>query len=608
MALVLADRVRQTTTTTGQGTITLNGTVTGFQSFSAIGDGNTTYYAIVGQNSSEWEVGIGTYTSSGTTLSRDTVLSSSAGGTTKTTFSAGTKDVFVTYPASKSVEYEATGGVVITDASTNNALRITQTGTGNALVVEDSTNPDSTPFVIDASGRAIVGHTSALSVVDTSGLSRTPNLQVQGLGGSLSAAYLGSWTNSDIQPSQIIFGKSKSGTVGTNGVVAAGTDIGAVVFSADDGSALIPAASILAEVDGTPGTNDMPGRLVFSTTADGAATPTERMRIDSSGNVGVGSSSLTAYRFRIGGNITGSTTAYGISPDVTVSSDVTSTAIGFHTNIATQAATFTLANLRHYSARQSTIGLNSTVTNQFGYYVDSTITGATNNYGFYSNIPAGTGDWNFYANGTADNYFAGDVGIGTNSPAYPLQVSTASETNIAITGGTSSETNIFFGDSGSATIGRITYNNNGDYMRFNTNGTEQVRIDSSGNLQFNSGYGSVATAYGCRAWVNFNGTGTVAIRASGNVSSITDGGTGNYTVNFTTAMPDVNYATVGSVWNTVDNGSTTQYPTARVAGIDIKGVSGIATGSVSVITKATATEASAGNVIDFSGVFVSVFR
>ena len=62
-----------------------------------------------------------------------------------------------------------------------------------------------------------------------------------------------------------------------------------------------------------------------------------------------------------------------------------------------------------------------------------------------------------------------------------------------------------------------------------------------GNIKFNSGYGSAATAYGCRAWVNFNGTGTPAIRASGNVSSITDNGTGNYTVNFTTAMSDVNF-------------------------------------------------------------------
>jgi hypothetical protein len=62
------------------------------------------------------------------------------------------------------------------------------------------------------------------------------------------------------------------------------------------------------------------------------------------------------------------------------------------------------------------------------------------------------------------------------------------------------------------------------------------------NLLFNSGYGSAATAYGCRAWVNFNGTGTVAIRASGNVTSITDNGTGIYKVNFTTAMPDANYS------------------------------------------------------------------
>jgi hypothetical protein len=81
-----------------------------------------------------------------------------------------------------------------------------------------------------------------------------------------------------------------------------------------------------------------------------------------------------------------------------------------------------------------------------------------------------------------------------------------------------------------------------DTIAFSEGGVEAMRIDSSANLQFNSGYGSVATAFGCRAWVNFNGTGTPAIRASGNVSSITDNGTGDYTVNFTTAMPDANYA------------------------------------------------------------------
>lgn len=81
-----------------------------------------------------------------------------------------------------------------------------------------------------------------------------------------------------------------------------------------------------------------------------------------------------------------------------------------------------------------------------------------------------------------------------------------------------------------------------DTIGFAEGGAQCGEFDSSANFKFNSGYGSVATAYGCRAWVNFNGTSTVAIRASGNVSSITDNGTGDYTVNFTTEMPDTNYA------------------------------------------------------------------
>lgn len=102
MALVLADRVKETTTVAGTGTATLLGASAGYQSFAVIGNGNTTYYTIAGQTGSEWEVGIGTYTSSGTTLVRTTVLSSSNSGSL-VTFSAGTKDVFVTYPANNSV-------------------------------------------------------------------------------------------------------------------------------------------------------------------------------------------------------------------------------------------------------------------------------------------------------------------------------------------------------------------------------------------------------------------------------------------------------------------------------------------------------------------------
>jgi hypothetical protein len=102
MALVLADRVRETTTTTGTGTVTLAGAVTGYQSFAVVGNGNTTYYTIAGQGTSEWEVGIGTYTSAGTTLARTAVLASSNSGNL-VSFSSGTKDVWVDYPAGRAV-------------------------------------------------------------------------------------------------------------------------------------------------------------------------------------------------------------------------------------------------------------------------------------------------------------------------------------------------------------------------------------------------------------------------------------------------------------------------------------------------------------------------
>jgi hypothetical protein len=102
-----------------------------------------------------------------------------------------------------------------------------------------------------------------------------------------------------------------------------------------------------------------------------------------------------------------------------------------------------------------------------------------------------------------------------------------------------------------------------------------MSVTDAGLFQFNSGYGSVATAYGCRAWVNFNGTGTPAIRASGNVSSITDRGVGRYTVNFTTNMADTNYSTSTGVRKNDSNednymvinlgATTTDYSTTAVA-------------------------------------------
>jgi hypothetical protein len=140
MALVLADRVKETTTTTGTGTVALLGAATGFQSFAAIGDANSTYYTIVAQTGTEWEVGIGTYTSSGTTLSRTTVLSSSNSGSL-VNFSAGTKDVFVTYPSGKGVWLDAAGKFVQTTFTDLSATgTITGALSGNATTATTATN------------------------------------------------------------------------------------------------------------------------------------------------------------------------------------------------------------------------------------------------------------------------------------------------------------------------------------------------------------------------------------------------------------------------------------------------------------------------------------
>jgi len=155
MALVLADRVQETTTTTGTGTVTLLGASTGFQSFAIIGNGNTTYYCIAGQGTSEWEVGVGTYTSSGTTLARTTVLASSNSGSL-VNFSAGTKSVFVTYPAGESVNQDQT-----------NTAYAPQFAASNGLFLQNLTISSSVTFPTGYSAMSIGPVTQASGAVVT---------------------------------------------------------------------------------------------------------------------------------------------------------------------------------------------------------------------------------------------------------------------------------------------------------------------------------------------------------------------------------------------------------------------------------------------------------
>jgi len=131
MALVVKDRVKQQTTTTGTGTLTLSGSYTGFDTFSQIGDGNTTYYVITDDTTGDWEVGLGTYTAAGTTLSRDTILASSNAGSA-VDLAAGTKVVFCGYPAGKSVYLDASGNLGISGTVSATAITgATVTATSN---------------------------------------------------------------------------------------------------------------------------------------------------------------------------------------------------------------------------------------------------------------------------------------------------------------------------------------------------------------------------------------------------------------------------------------------------------------------------------------------
>jgi hypothetical protein len=182
---------------------------------------------------------------------------------------------------------------------------------------------------------------------------------------------------------------------------------------------------------------------------------------------------------------------------------------------------------------------------------------------------------------------SGNVGIGTTSPLGKLNVAAAqndvstgsfTSPHLRLSNTATTDTNGFtaiaYSNSTSNNFGWTSGSQRtaddaatGAFIwRFHNNsatGTERMRIDSSGNLLFNSGYGSVATAYGCRAWVNFNGSTTPpTVNASGNVSSVTRNSTGQFTVNFTTAMPDANYTSTGTVFTTGTNTMVIDGPSA----------------------------------------------
>jgi hypothetical protein len=201
-----------------------------------------------------------------------------------------------------------TNGIVnISANSASAALTITQTGAGDALRIEDSTNPDSTPTVIDQDGTLIIGHTATLTIGDTATSMQSHRTFGAGMTGSR-------WSANAVGP-YMILGKSRGAAVGTFGIVQNGDILGNIQFAGDDGTDLVSvAASIICQVAGTPGVNDMPGRLLLQTTADGAAAPTTKLQIEPSGLaiftdqiVSTGPTAGIGYRTGAGGTVTQAT-------------------------------------------------------------------------------------------------------------------------------------------------------------------------------------------------------------------------------------------------------------------------------------------------------------
>lgn len=316
-------------------------------------------------------------------------------------------------------------GVVISGSTATDALRITQTGAGNALVVEDSANPDSTPFVVDSSGVTIVGGTTSI------GAGQTTNIQSQSTGGSAGVSAF-RFSNDTIPP-RIQVGKSRGTTVGSYTAVQSGDSLGGLYFYGADGTNIVPqGASIIGQVDGSVSTGSIAGRIIFNTTLTGDTNPTERMRITSNGQVTISSSSPnTSDIVQIGtvntdiGIITSSTIN-----GITLRYDAPATATtqrGFNAsfNGADSGTTYTTNNVIGGYFGNYIKGTNQTVTNGYGVYIDNVDYGSTTNYGIFISASSGaTNNYGIYQSGASvNNYFQGNVGIGTTSPAVKLAVS-----------------------------------------------------------------------------------------------------------------------------------------------------------------------------------------
>ena len=318
------------------------------------------------------------------------------------------------------------------------------------------------------------------------------------------------------------------------------------------------------------GSSSGTGTMRFLT---GSTTSNERMRITSAGRVGIGTDSPVALLDVNGVGAFGAGSAS--APSITYRSD-TSLNTGMYFPGENQVALSTAGNVR--------LNISSSGTMIASKY-NGTAASPTESADWPTPILALRGYGNFTQESMLSFGYSNDDAYQTGNNVWGFRLNGDAS---ATTSSSSTHLNL-------VGPGRFYLYSNGDAI-FSPGGSEKAKIDANGYFYMNSGYGSSAKAYGCRAWVNFNGTGTVAIRASGNISSITDDGTGKFRPNFATAMPDSNYSVIAADIATGTYGSVATSGAVTICGV------------IDATQAFITVQATSGAEYDSQGVFMAVFR
>ena len=460
MALIIADRVKETTSTTGTGSVSLGGASTGFQAFSTIGNGNSTYYTIAGQGTTEWEVGIGTYTSAGNTLSRDTVLSSSNSGS-KVVFSSGVKDVFLTQPAERSLLIQSAGSGLFSSNSAFTANGVVYANSASALTTGSALTFNGTSLGVGSTASVTGGTTVTIfggANPSELNMTRTTGADFNIITGA-SFAQLGTQTNYPISFIQNGSEQMRLTSTGLGiGTSSPGTKLEAVgVIRASSGTGQLNTGITggIPYIQGYDSVTSGNSQIAFYTN-------TERMRLDSSGNLGIGTSSPSA-KLNVAGSAATNTKLIDCTGTTTggMYQRFTNTGGGLVLGIESSAGGYLITGSGAY---ESAISSNNTSMN-FSTNNGSSIQMRLNS--------------------------SGNLGIGTSSPVTTLDVTgIATVRNNSAAFNTTPNTNYGLNFQAASTgVTYITsYSSGGSTsLAFATNSggaaaVEAARFDSSGNM------------------------------------------------------------------------------------------------------------------------------